>query len=100
MELVLFLWLWLSIVISPSSSTCGLVKWSCLYAACEMATGKRFALVPRVLCDIYKGLNHIVYNEKGPGRATSYFLAHFLLGWLGFYFPQIYGVEEITQFPS
>lgn len=73
-ELALFLWLWLSIVICPSSSAYGLVKWSCLLLACEMAQGKLFALV---LCDIYRGLNHAVYHEQGPGWANTYFPAHF-----------------------
>ncbi|KAL6006297.1 hypothetical protein ACLOJK_040343 [Asimina triloba] len=99
-ELTLFLWLWLSIVICPSSSKHGLVRWSCLLLACEMAKGKRFALASRVLCDIYRGLNQAVYCEQGPGSACTYYPAHFLFAWLGFYFPFIYGVNDTMQFPD
>ena len=97
-ELALFLWLWLSVVVCPSSARHGLVKWTCLWMACELAIGKQFALAPRVLCDVYKGLNELVYADEGPSGASSYFPAHFLIGWLGFYFPGIYGIEDVAQF--
>lgn len=92
-ELGLFLVFWLSAVVCPSSSYSDAVRHSLIYAASRLASGVRLALAPRVLCDIYRGLEDMTLGKDGPMKTQTYFPAHDLFGWLGLYFPWVYDIR-------
>ncbi|KAL6000867.1 hypothetical protein ACLOJK_006594 [Asimina triloba] len=50
-------------------------------------------LFPCVLYDLYRGLNEVVYHERGPGRAVTYYPSHFFFERLGTYFA-FFGYDE------
>jgi hypothetical protein len=93
-EEVLFLVFWLSAVVFPSSFDADAVRFSLIVPACQLARGVRLSLAPRVLCQIYRSLNEMVMEPRGPLRAASYYPAHDFYGWLGVYFPWVYGFYE------
>ncbi|KAL5980303.1 hypothetical protein ACLOJK_028211 [Asimina triloba] len=63
-----------------------------------MAKGVCFTLASYVLCDIYRGLNDVVYCERGSSKVTTYYSTHFLFAWLRFYFSFVFGVSDAAQF--
>ncbi|KAL5980205.1 hypothetical protein ACLOJK_036672 [Asimina triloba] len=97
-KLVLFLWLLRSAMIYPSSLNQGHIRWSYFWVACQIVGEVRFSVAPRVLCDLYRGLNKVVYHERGPGRAVTYYPSHFFFAWLRTYFPFMFRVTNASQF--
>jgi hypothetical protein len=92
-ELCLFLMLWLSIHVFPSSYGANAVRSSLILPASQLAQGQRLALAPRVLCEIYRGLNEMATAINGPMSIDTYFPAHYL----GLYFPWTFGLERIAD---
>ncbi|XP_074307513.1 uncharacterized protein LOC141642579 [Silene latifolia] len=67
--------------------------------ACLMAEGQRFCLAAPVLTSIYRGLNDLV-RSSNPGYSKSYFPAHYLYGWLAYYFNTHHDVKPEPRGPS
>ena len=86
-ELCLFLMLWLSMVVFPSSSYPSAVRNSLIVAASEIAQGRQLALAPRVLCYIYRGLGVMATSMTGPRAGHSYIPVHYFMAWIGTDFP-------------
>lgn len=98
-ELCLFLMQWLSMTVFPSSRLSGRVRNSLIVAACRLASGERLALAPRVLCEIYRGLNQMASSESCPLQKSVSFPAHYLMAWLGSYFPWTFEANNKKEFP-
>ncbi|KAH9606326.1 hypothetical protein KSS87_023133 [Heliosperma pusillum] len=67
--------------------------------ACLMAEGRRFCLAAPVLASIYRGLNDLV-TSLNPGYSKSNFPAHYLYGWLAYYFNTHHDVRQPPRGPS
>ncbi|PIN16516.1 hypothetical protein CDL12_10834 [Handroanthus impetiginosus] len=77
----------------------GLICPSTFKMASIMASGRRVSLAILVLASIYKGLNRISSSSR-PSYVKSFFLAHFIYGWLAFYFKTHYQVWQGTSGPK
>ena len=95
-ELAGFLAYWLSCVVLPSSKQADSVRVSCFAVAGALANGHRYAIAPAVLCSLYRAFGYVISNKDRAafGMNSAYCGWHFLSGWLGVYFPWVYGIES------
>ena len=90
----------LSALVFPSSFAADAVRYSLIVPASLLARGVRLSLAPRVLCQIYRGLNEMAMHSEGPMHASAYYPAHYFYGRQGVYFPWVYGLSEIDDGPT
>lgn len=96
-ELAAFLAYWLSRFVLPSRNSN--LRPDTFYMACLMAEGVKVSLAPTVLGYIYHGLGLAVTDPKGPGDSRACFPIHYVVGWLGEYFPCLYKCRADSELP-
>nr|DAD22952.1 TPA_asm: hypothetical protein HUJ06_024415 [Nelumbo nucifera] len=82
-----------------SSSWKGNCKACTFYMAPIMALGRRVSLAPTVLGYIYHSLNIAAICPMGPGDAKVYVPIHYVIAWLGEFFPNLVGRRPSREYP-
>ncbi|KAI5314606.1 hypothetical protein L3X38_043782 [Prunus dulcis] len=70
------------------------------YMASLMARGIKVSIAPTVLGYIYHGLGETVTCPRGPGTSLACFPVHYVIGWMGEYFPCLYRCHNDIEFPA
>ena len=84
-----FLALWLcSFVVVGGGS---LIRPGVFVMASWMAMGRRYALAQPALCSLYYSLRLISTNPVGPSYLNRSWSVHYIIGWMGAYFKNIFG---------
>ncbi|KAI5318301.1 hypothetical protein L3X38_038009 [Prunus dulcis] len=65
-----------------------------------MARGIKVSIAPTVLGYIYHGLGETVTCPRGPGSSLACFPVHYVIGWMGEYFPCLYRCHNDIEFPA
>ncbi|XP_024177801.1 uncharacterized protein LOC112183675 [Rosa chinensis] len=97
-RLAAFLAFWLSRFVLPSNSK--KIRPETFYMASLMAQGIRVSLAPTVLGYVYHGLGEMATHSAGPGSSNSCLPIHYVIGWLGEYFPYLYSSRSDKEFPG
>ena len=65
-----------------------------------LASGRRLAIAPPVLCSIYRAFGYVASNPDKPadGMDAAHCPWHYFCGWLGVYFPWVYGMKPHAYF--
>ncbi|XP_057248944.1 uncharacterized protein LOC130590498 [Beta vulgaris subsp. vulgaris] len=92
-----FISCWLCTFVLPDSEE-RLIRPSTFEIAVLMACGHTFSLAVPVLSSIYRGLNAIASAPK-PAYSKTFFPAHYLYGWLAYYFNTHHDADPVPPGP-
>ena len=65
-----------------------------------MAHGRKVSLAPTVTGFIYRRHGEISKCPRGPSSAGLAFPIHYLIGWMGQHFSELYDGRQIKDFPE
>ncbi|KAL6286893.1 hypothetical protein ACE6H2_011283 [Prunus campanulata] len=97
-KLTAFLAFFLSKFALPSRGS--RIRPETFYMASLMAQGVKVSIAPAVLGYIYHGLGETVTCPRGPGTSLACFPIHYVIGWMGEYFPCLYRCHNDIEFPA